>query len=114
MRGVVTVTLLTPVYGDEGPLGNRSITWEPEEVAGVLFAPGDASSMPADRPEGAAADATFHFPKAYSALRDRPMRGCRIEYGGRTWRVIGDPVPYPAALVPGPWNFPVEAEATHG
>lgn len=111
MRGAVAVTVLTPVYGEKGPLGNRQVTWESEEVPGVLPAPSDGSDMPADRPEGTRASVTFHFPKSF--VRDT-LRGCVVVWGGRRFRVVGDPMPYPETLVPGPWSWPVETEETHG
>lgn len=84
--------------------------WAPEEVVGVLPQPGGTSDLDASRPEGVSVDMTFHFPKGYTAS----LKGCRIAYGGRTYRVIGDPQPHVADLTPGPWNRAVQTEAVDG
>ena len=83
---------------------------ETETVAGVLPQPGGTSDLGAERPEGVRVDMTFHFPKGYG----RSLKGCAVVYGGRAYRVIGDPQPYVEANTPGPWDLAVETEAVDG
>lgn len=84
--------------------------WEPEDVSGVIATPGATADLEASRPEGVTVAMTFHFPKGYG----KPLKGCRILWGGREYRVVGDPQPYMAENVPGPVNMPVECEACDG
>ena len=84
--------------------------WTRERVADVLPQPGGSSDLEASRPEGARVAMTFHFPKGYG----KPLKGCMVSYGGRAYRVIGDPQPYLAENTPGPWGMPVETEAVDG
>lgn len=81
-----------------------------ETVAGVLPQPGACADLDASRPEGARVDMTFHFPKG----RAGGLKGATVSYGGRSYRVVGDPRPYAAPNVPGPWDTPVECEAVDG
>ncbi len=84
--------------------------WAAETVQNVLPQPGGTSDLDAARPNGAAVAMTFHFPKSYAGS----LKGCRIAYGGREYRVIGDPRPYLAADTPGEWDRAVECEACDG
>lgn len=104
------VEVRRPVPGAPDAFGEPTETVETEIVGGVLFAPGSTSDLGAARPAGERVDATFHFPKGYAGRLD----GCEIAHGGRTWRVIGSPVPYPTGAVPGPFGMPVEAVAVDG
>lgn len=81
-----------------------------ETVAGVLPQPGATSDLDATRPEGARIAMTFHWPKGYG----KPLKGCRVAYGGREYRVVGDPQPYLDANTPGEWDMAVECEAVDG
>lgn len=81
-----------------------------EAVGNVIPQPGGTSDLDASRPRGASAAMTFHFPKGYG----KSLKGCLIAYGGRSYRVIGDPRPYAAGLCPGGHDMPVEAEAVDG
>lgn len=81
-----------------------------ETIENVLTQPGSTADLDSSRPEGVSVDMTFHFPKGYTGS----LKGCRIVYGGRAYRVIGDPQPYLDALTPGEWNRPVETEAVDG
>ncbi len=81
-----------------------------ETVSGVLPAPGATSDLDAARPDGAKVDMTFHFPKAYTAS----LKGCLVTYGGRVFKVVGDPQPYVCGNVPGEWGRAVECEACDG
>lgn len=82
----------------------------PERVEGVLPQPGGTSDLDASRPDGVSVDMTFHFPKGYG----KSLRGCAIEFGGRSYRVVGDPVPYAEGNVPGPFSMAVEAVMVDG
>ena len=113
MRSLVPtceVEVRRPVPGAPDALGAPTATVESERVSGVLFAPGAASDLGASRPEGTRADATFHFPQGYGARLD----GCEIAYAGRTWRVVGSPVPFPPGSAPGPFCMAVKAVAVDG
>ena len=88
-----------PVYGEEA-----------ETVANVLPQPGATSDLDASRPEGARVAMTFHFPKSYA----KSLKGCTVTYGGRDYRVIGDPQPYLDANTPGEWDRAAECEAVDG
>lgn len=76
----------------------------------VVVAPGSTSELDASRPNGVRVSLTLHLPKTW----ERPLKGATVELRGRTYRVIGDPQPYTAANVPGPYNMPVEVEAVDG
>lgn len=104
------VSVLRPVTGAADAMGEPATAWQAETVEGVLFAPGGASDLGAERPNGTRAAATFHFPKGYAAS----LRGCAIERAGERWRVIGDPRPYMEQLTPGGFGMAVECEAVHG
>lgn len=114
MFATTTVTVLRPGAPTRDRLGN-DVPGEPteEEVRGVLVAPGATADMDASRPAGVTVALTLHFPKSYAAS----LRGCSVRLGGRwegTYRVVGDPMPYMDANVPGPWDRPVEVEAADG
>ncbi len=84
--------------------------WVSEPVANVLPQPGATSDLEASRPNGVTVSMTFHFPKTYSAS----LRGCLIRYGGREYKVIGDPQTYLDANCPGEWNRTVECVVCDG
>lgn len=105
-----TVTLRVPrtatdAHGNPSPDGYDDV-----DVPGVLAQPGPSSDLDATRPEGVRVDMTFHWPRA----DHRDLRGALVDYGGRTYRVVGDPQPYPDGSVPGPWDRTVETEACDG
>ena len=104
------VEVRRPVPGEPDAFGEPTATGEAERVGGVLFAPGATADLAASRPEGARVDATFHFPQGYQKRLD----GCEIAHAGRTWRVVGSPVPFPPGSAPGPFGMPVEAVAVDG
>lgn len=81
-----------------------------ETVGNVLPQPGSTTDLDASRPEGVRVAMTFHFPKGYG----KRLKGATVAYGGREYRVVGDPQPYLAANVPGEWGMPVETEAVDG
>lgn len=104
------VTVTRPVRVGTDRLGSPVTEPEAEEVGGVLPQPGATSDLDASRPEGARADMTFHFPKGYG----RPLKGCTVSYGGRDYRVVGDPQPYVEGNVPGAFSLAVETERVDG
>lgn len=107
----VTVAVLRPGESSVDAHGNVVRTSDlREQVGGVLARPGGTSSLEASRPEGAKVDMTFDFPKGYAL----PVKGCRIEHAGRTYRVVGNPQPHAAANCPGPFGLTVECEAVDG
>lgn len=108
--GTATVTVRRPVSGEPDEMGEPTTVWEEEEVPGVVTHPGSTSDLEEARPDGVSIARTFHFPKAYS----KSLRGCLISYAGRSYRVVGDPEPYPDADSPGLLNRTVGAEATDG
>ena len=113
IRGVDATVLRYAADGTDR-LGNP-VRGEPtsEAVANVLVSPGPTSDLDASRPEGVKVALTLHFPKGYG----QRLEGCEVvltgEYAG-TYRVVGDPMPYIGANVPGKWGMPVEVEAAHG
>lgn len=73
---------------------------EPEAVGGVLVAPAGTSDEYPSRMGGSSVSLDLYFPSTYGAS----LLGCEVEVGGRRYAVVGDPAPYPAGLVPGPWD----------
>ena len=112
-----TVFLLRPVEGEPDAMGEPSLTWARESVENVLpdpgssgMASGSSRDLDASRPDGVLTSMTFHFPKSYEA----GLRGCKVEWRGRVFRVVGDPVPYAEGNAPGRWNRAVGCEACDG
>lgn len=107
----VTVTVLRPVAGGEtDAFGAPVETVREERVPGVLPTPGATADLDPDRPDGTRVDMTFHFPWGYS----QPLRGCSVEYGGKTFRVVGNPERPAQEITPGPFGMKVEAELVDG
>lgn len=103
------VRVIAPPPRERGPAWDSPrAERESRAVSGVLPQPGGSSDLEAARPDGVRVAMTFHWPKADRAS----LKGCRIEYGGREYRVIGDPQPY--AFAPGPFDRAVETEAVDG
>lgn len=84
--------------------------WTAETVANVLPQRGSTQDLDADRPAGVSVAMTFHFPKSYTS----DLKGCKIRYAEREFRVIGDPQPYLDVNTPGAWNRPAECEVCDG
>lgn len=105
-----SVTVLRPVQSGEDAFGRAMVEWVPEQVGGVLVAPGPTSDAGAERPDGVRSTIRLHIPKGYTAS----LRGCRVEALGRAWDVVGDPLPMPDGLCPGPWDREVEGVAAYG
>lgn len=81
-----------------------------EVVDGCLVEPGATGDLGAERPQGVSRGVTVHFPKTYAA----DLKGALVDFGGRTYRVVGSPAPYMPANCPGPWNRSAECEACDG
>lgn len=105
-----SVTVMFPTDGQNDPFGVPVVGYENESVTGVLPKPGSTYDLEADRPDGVRVDMTFHFPWGYS----KSLRGCLIQYAGKTYRVIGDPQPSMPCLTPGPFGMKVETERVDG
>lgn len=106
----VTVVVARQVVGEPDPFGQPTTSWVEETVAGVLPTPGKTSDLGVDRPDGVRVDMTFSFPRSYK----KSLKGCRITYNNRTYRVVGDPQPSLETITPGAWNLTVETEAVNG
>ena len=106
----MTVDVMTPVDGQTDPFGVPTVSYTPESVSFVLPQPDSTYDLEADRPDGVRVDMTFHFPLGYS----KSLRGCLIQYAGKTYRVIGDPQPSMPCLTPGPFGMKVETERVDG
>lgn len=110
LKGVSVAVLRpgAPVVDEHG----NEVPSEPsaETVENVMPQPGAPHDLGAARPHGVSAAMTFHFPKGYG----KSLRGCTILYGGRAYRVVGDPQPFPEPLCPGAHDREVEAEAVDG
>lgn len=104
------VSVIRPVDGEADPFGAPVRTSETETVSGVLPQPGSTSDGDTDRPDGVSVDMTFHFPRGYG----KSLRGCSIAYGGRVYRVVGDPQPYLSENAPGGFDLEVGAVRADG
>lgn len=103
-----TVTVERPFAAGHDAHGCAVTEYGSEQVRGVLAQPNGTSDLDAERPDGVKASFVFHFPKSYEAS----LKGCRVLYRGRRWRVVGDPQKLPAA--PGPFDRSAAAEACDG
>lgn len=106
----VTVVLREP--GDPDRFGVPTCTERRIAVDGVLFAPASSADLDAARPDGTRCDAVFHFPEGCGLPES--IAGANIERGDRSYRVVGDPVAFPAPSVPGPWCLEVRAVDANG
>lgn len=92
-------------------MGDPVFTETEETVANVLAAPSSTDEMDeTNRAFGVVCEMTFHFPKSYTAS----LEGCRVRWGGREYRVIGDPQPYMDENTPTPWNRAAKAVRADG
>lgn len=106
----LTVTVERPVATGVDAYGDEVRGWEYETVDDVIPDSPSTSDLDVARGEGERVDVTFHFPSTYTESLD----GCRILWDGRAHRVIGDPVAYPASMVPGRWNRSVRTRCVDG
>lgn len=110
------VEVLRPVRATDAHGNAAPGPWEVEAtVPNVLPQPGAASDgatadLAESRPDGSRVDMTFHFPKGYG----RSLKGRRIRFAGREFRVVGDPQPYAEENTPCEWNLAVATEAVDG
>lgn len=104
------VTVRTPTVGYDEHM-EEVVTWQEATVQNVVVTPGATSDVldPA-RPDGTRVAFTLGFPKSFTA----PLRGCRVTVRGIECAVIGDPQPYTAGSVPGPWDCTAEVERVDG
>lgn len=107
MRGR-TVTVFRPVEVGRDAFNAVVVDWVPEAVSNVLFAPMSTADLGEERPNGDRSVLRLHFPSTYTAS----LRGCRVEWQGRAWEVVGNPLPIPDS--PLPWDREVEAVALDG
>lgn len=105
-----TVAVRTPsVTYDEHM--EEVVTWDEATVSNVVVTPGATSDvLDSTRPDGTRVAFTLGFPKTFAAS----LRGCHVLVRGIECAVIGDPQPYTASNVPGPWNYTAEVEAVDG
>ena len=113
MHGESVTFTVTSVTGMDSE-GNDVTSTVATTVDNVLVTPGDVSDLTGiDRPNGDIADVTLYCPKtmAISTLRGARVTVPRL---GRTFTVIGDPVPYPPTLTPTAWNLVVRCKGVEG
>lgn len=82
----------------------------------VLIDPGSPADLGDERPEGSESRLTLHWPWESCGME---LKGALVELPGEwagTYRVVGDPMPYPEALCPPAVRFrmPVEVERIDG
>ena len=105
-----TVTVRTPTVSYDEHM-EEVVTWQEATVANVVVTPGTTSDvLDSTRPDGTRVAFTLGFPKTFTA----PLRGCRCVVRGIECAVIGDPQPYAAENVPGPWNYTCEVARVDG
>ena len=110
-----SVTVYKPIYGELDSMGEPTISWIETTVENVLFQPTQSGGtgthdLEVDRINGVSITPTFHFPKTYT----ESLRGCKIQYGGNEYRVVGDPQPFMIENTPGDWNRTVPCEVAYG
>lgn len=110
IRGTDVVVTKRSVTGRD-EMGEPVFSEAEETVANVLAAPSSTDEMDeTNRAFGVVCEMTFHFPKSYTAS----LEGCRVRWGGREYRVIGDPQPYMDENTPTPWNRAAKAVRADG
>lgn len=87
-------------------------TWQQEAVVNdALVAPGPTSDLTgAIRPDGDHVEMIIHLPKTFTG----PLRGRRCLLRGRTWEVVGDPLPYTTTDTPTRWDRPATIKEVMG
>lgn len=103
------------VAGTADAFGNASRSYgEPTEVPGAWFSPtGTSDAIEDGRPDGLASTVNVYVPKERPAIE---WRGALVALDGESfeWRVVGDPMPYPAAMTPGAYNLVVGVRRSDG
>ena len=95
-------TVKRPAY-EYDELHDRVETWSDEPVENVLFGrPTTEQIDEAMRLYSVEVSYTLGIPKTYQAS----LRGCMVyrPRDGRTYRILGDPMPLPPEICPTPWN----------
>lgn len=109
----VTVILHPVLYAGADAYGNPEETsLDPVAIDDVLVAPDDAADDIEDgRPHGLESAISLYLPSSdgYPC-----MRGGAVEVGGELYDIVGDPVPWPAGLVPTGRNLVVRAVRRDG
>lgn len=104
----ITIRLLTPSQTGIDELGVPVYDWEPSIVDNVLIGePQDQERAEIYALYGKRAAYTLAIPKTDT----HDWVGCRVEFFGHTWHVIGQPTKGLDHLVPGPWNMKVHVES---
>ncbi len=104
------VEVSRPVRTGADRYGAPVVEMRAETVENVLPQPEGTKDLGEGRPQGSSSSMAFHFPKGYG----QSLKGCVISYGGKRYRVVGDPQPWLEDNVPGPWSMRAEAEAVDG
>ena len=105
-----TVTVRTPTIGYDEHMEVVE-SWSARPVENVVVTPGTTSDvLDSTRPDGTRVAFTLGFPKTFTA----PLRGCHVLVRGIECAVIGDPQPYAAENMPGPWNYTCEVARVDG
>lgn len=104
------VEVLRPVQTGADRFGAPVVEMQAETVENVLPQPEATGDVGEGRPAGSSVSMAFHFPKGYG----QSLKGCVVSYGGKSYRVVGDPKPWLEENVPGPWSMRVETEAVDG
>ena len=88
-------------------------TWTDEPLGNVLFGrPTDEQREEVMRLYSVEVSYTLGVPKAYTAS----LRGCEVyrPRDGKTYRIVGDPMPLPPEICPTPWNREAQAVIVDG
>lgn len=91
-------------------LGEPVSTATEEVECEAVVAPGATADLDASRPDGVSVSYTLHLPKTWT----RDLRGASARLRGGTFRVVGEPMAYTAANVPGDYGLPVEVGRVDG
>lgn len=89
------------------------VTWTDVPLENVLFGrPTDEQRDEVMRLYSVEVSYTLGIPKAYTAS----LRGCEVFRlrDGKTYRIVGDPMPLPPELCPTPWNREAQAVIVDG
>lgn len=116
MLGSFGVSATVTLAGEQRVDGTE-VTYERrrERVDGILVAPGSTSDGDASRPAGTRVALTLYWPRGHHER----LSGATVELGGvwsGTYRVVGDPMPYPDEMLPPgcPHCMVVEVERSDG
>lgn len=106
----ITITLLERVQVGTDPFNKPVYREEPVEVENVLIAPvtpGGEEVLDTLNLTGRKAVYTLAIPKG----DNHRWEGCKVQFFGGTWQVIGKPTQGIEALIPLSWNKKVRVEA---